>query len=454
MEKVKKTLVTDELIIVGGRHGELSDKLVPLFSEGNPIEEKDIRKEIGCEIVYLVRSNNDHDPYAIGVFTSSMKRLGYLWVHQSYAMYEWMLSHKVGRVRARICRVNTKYGFMISKPLNPMKLTIRPSENLFVNLDWGNNLPKLQHCRMIEKLNLSMMMLEDALAENDAWNEELKMRIEDVIEKLPYDLSTLTFIKGVRLYLMMKDSKISEVRRESDGLLYAMIHRGSPEKMDWWLNSCLTNYFNDASRGSLLRMYECANFTLEQVEALLHQAPAQLFHYYLAEKEFFPAHLLYSSLPYELYVRLLTLLAVREAMIKKEPRVPKQDSHSTIVSEVFRFPSAFTKEMTKAVIDKYYQDSYANLALIEIALYDHGQLNYRNHHKAFVKALIAWGILKVENDDEFNLILFGIKDKYRRLSKAGPYLSWGPDLLYEKNTCISIGKELGETAPYRYKKEG
>ena len=84
MEK-KKPLVTDELIIVGGRHGELSDKLIPLFSEGNPIEEKDIRKEIGCEIVYLMRSNNDHDPYAIGVFTSSMKRLGYLWVHQSYA---------------------------------------------------------------------------------------------------------------------------------------------------------------------------------------------------------------------------------------------------------------------------------------------------------------------------------------------------------------------------------
>ncbi len=165
MEK-KKPLVTDELIIVGGRHGELSDKLIPLFCEGNPIEEKDIRKEIGCEIVYLMRSNNDHDPYAIGVFTSSMKRLGYLWVHQSYAMYEWMLAHKVGRVRARICRVNTKYGFMISKPLTPMKRTIRPSENLFLNMDWGNDLPKLQHCRMIEKLNLSMMMLEDALAED------------------------------------------------------------------------------------------------------------------------------------------------------------------------------------------------------------------------------------------------------------------------------------------------
>ena len=452
MEK-KKPLVTDELIIVGGRHGELSDKLIPLFSEGNPIEEKDIRKEIGCEIVYLMRSNNDHDPYAIGVFTSSMKRLGYLWVHQSYAMYEWMLSNKVGRVRARICRVNTKYGFMISKPLTPMKLTIRPSENLFVNMDWAHDLPKVQHCRMIEKLNLSMMMLEDALAEDDAWNEDLRLRIEDVIERLPYDLSTLTFIKGVRLYLLMKDSGIREVRHESERLLYTMIHRGSPEKMDWWLDSCLTNYFNDASRGSLLRMYECANFTLEQVEELLHQAPAQLFHYYLAEKEFFPAHLLYSALPYELYVRFLTLLAVREAMKKKETLVPKQDSYSTTMSEVFKFPSAFTKERMKAVVDKYYQDSYANLALIEIALYDHGQLKYRNHHKAFVKALVAWGILKVENDEAMELILYGIRDKYSRLTKSGGYLDWGPELKSDKDYCIDIGNVLGESAPYRYKKE-
>ena len=129
-------------------------------------------------------------------------------------------------------------------------------------------------------------------------------------------------------------------------------------------------------------------------------------------------------------------------------------AQNVTVNKCFRFPSEFTWEKVKTVVDLYYQDSYANLALIEITLYDHGQLKYRNHHKAFVKALVAWGILDVENDDELNLILFGIKDKYRRLSKAGPYLDWGPELLNEKNTCISIGKELGETAPYRYKKEG
>lgn len=441
MEK-KKPLVTDELIIVGGRHGELSDKLIPLFCEGNPIEEKDIRKEIGCEIVYLMRSNNDHDPYAIGVFTASMKRLGYLWVHQSYAMYEWMLAHKVGRVRARICRVNTKYGFMISKPLTPMKLTIRPSENLFLNMDWGNDLPKLQHCRMIEKLNLSMMMLEDALAEDDAWNEDLRLRIEDVIERLPYDLSTLTFVKGVRLYLMMKDSKISEVRGESDRLLYTMIHRGSPEKMDWWLNSCLTSYFNDAGRGSLLRMYECANYTLEQVEALLHQAPAQLFHYYLAEKEYFPAHLLYSSLPYELYVRFLTLLAVRETMIKGAGKVLAKKGCQSEKTGCFKIENEYVKLKVEAVVKCFYNGSAANLALIEIVLFEHNMLKKRNDHTPLLRALVAWGIMDRLSVEEMKNIAGGMAYKMHSLP-ASRYVEWDERAFAnEKKTCEDIGKIL------------
>jgi len=122
------------------------------------------------------------------------------------------------------------------------------------------------------------------------------------------------------------------------------------------------------------------------------------------------------------------------------------------VNNCFRFPSAFTREKAKSVVDLYFQDSYANLALIEIALYDHGQLRYRNHHKAFVKALIAWGILKVENDDELQDMINGTKEKYSRLPKNGGYLSWAPNFTNEKNTCICIGEELGDTMPYRYKK--
>ncbi len=449
-ENELKELVMDELIITGGRHGDMPDCLTAPFADGDLVNADDIRSRIGCEIVYLKRTHNDHDQYAIGVYTSSKKRLGFLWVNQSYAMYEWMLSHKVERVRARICRVSTRYGFMISKPVIPMKLTIRPSENVFLNMDWGMNVPKVQHCRMVDELNISMMMLEDALAENDAWNEELKMLIEDVIEHLPYDLSTLNVIRSVRLYVMMKDSQIREVRHESDRLLYAIIHRGSPEKMSWWLNSCLTQYFNDAREGSLLRMFECANFRLEQVEELLHQAPQQLYHYYLGDKDHFATHLLYSSLPYELYARLLTLIAVWEMMTQDQPH--RSNKAQKDKDDCIKFPSEFTKQKLKTIFDRHYQDSYANLALIEITLYDHGQLWKRNAHKTFVKALMAWGLLYVKNDKVMKQMIDGIKNKYTHLPKDGGYLDWGSELKSDQNTCISIAKELGDTMPYRDKK--
>ncbi len=121
------------------------------------------------------------------------------------------------------------------------------------------------------------------------------------------------------------------------------------------------------------------------------------------------------------------------------------------VSKCFRFPSEFTREKVKSVVDIYYQDSYANLALIEIALYDHGQLKKRNAHKPFVEALVAWGILDVENDEAMKLMLDGIKNKYTHLPKDGSYLGWGVELQNDKNTCISIGNELGCTMPYRQK---
>ena len=121
------------------------------------------------------------------------------------------------------------------------------------------------------------------------------------------------------------------------------------------------------------------------------------------------------------------------------------------VNKCFRFPSEFTKEKVKLLVDLYYQDSYANLALIEIALYDHGQLWKRNAHKTFVESMVAWGILDVENDEAMKLMLDGIKNKYTHLPKDGSYLDWGPGLQNDKNVCVSIGNELGNTMPYRHK---
>ena len=317
---------TDELVIVGGRYGDLADKLTPLFEKGAPIDEKELEIITGGETLYLMKTANDHDPYAIGVFTPTMKRIGFLWMYQAYAMGEWMEANNEKCVRARISRLSTKYGFMISKPVKPMKLTFRPRESLYFDKDWASNLPKLMPCRKGEWLELSMMMLEDGLNDCDAWNEVMKSRIENVIDELPYDLSSLGYTKGMELYLKMKDSEIQQIRDESDRLLYTMIHRGSKQRMDWWMDSCLPYYFHDPGIGSVVDLFDSANMTLEHIEALLHQAPEHLFHFYLADRSNFSTHLLYSALPHELYTRLLTLLAVREAMMQRKEEVEQVES--------------------------------------------------------------------------------------------------------------------------------
>lgn len=86
-------LVTDELVIVGIRHGAFADKLKPLFDEEAPMEVTDLKKVIGTDVVSLSKTYYDHDYNTIGVFATPKVRLGYLWANQAYAMKEWMDAH-------------------------------------------------------------------------------------------------------------------------------------------------------------------------------------------------------------------------------------------------------------------------------------------------------------------------------------------------------------------------
>jgi len=315
---MKKPLVTDELIIVGVRHGDIADKLVPLFEKGEAIEVDEILKIIGDEELYLKKTSNIQDRHAIGVFTATtQKRIGFIWTYQAYSMKEWMEEHQEEHVRISIVKVNPNYGFMIAKPCNKMNLYIHPRQSLYMDMDWADNLPRKLLCRNDEWLELSMMVLDDALDECETWNDRLRAKIDNVVNELPYVLSSLGDMKGIELYLKMKDSPISEVREHSGRLLYAMTHRGAPERMEWWMKNCLPNYFEDAKEENLLSLFESANFTLEKVEALLHQAPEHLYHVYLGDRGNFAKRLYYSGLPHDLYVRLMTLLAVRIAMLEK-----------------------------------------------------------------------------------------------------------------------------------------
>ena len=138
----------------------------------------------------------------------------------------------------------------------------------------------------------------------------------------------------------------------------------------------------------------------------------------------------------------------------EQPQEDESDDDSlVVVSKCFKFTSEFTREKVKKIMEDYYHNSNPELALIEIALYDHDLLKNRNDHKPFVEALVAWGLLEIANNEVMDTVLSSIRHKHSSLPKEGGYKGWGPNFQNEKNTCTNIGNELGETMPYRYEEE-
>ena len=119
------------------------------------------------------------------------------------------------------------------------------------------------------------------------------------------------------------------------------------------------------------------------------------------------------------------------------------------VANCFKFTYDFVKLKVADIIRDYYKGSYANLALIEITLFDHKQLNRRNSHKAFVRALIAWGLLEVADEEELKKIVSAVTDKHNRLNRISRegYQKWSDDHP-DKSFCEKIGRELGDSMPY------
>ena len=114
----------------------------------------------------------------------------------------------------------------------------------------------------------------------------------------------------------------------------------------------------------------------------------------------------------------------------------------------FKIANDFVRQQVQAVVNDYYLGTDANLALIEIALYDHNQLLKRNSHTAYAKALVAWDILTVADEEKLKSIVSSIADKHKRLPKEG-YKEWSQDFINDKTACENIGKALGLTMPYQ-----
>ena len=121
--------------------------------------------------------------------------------------------------------------------------------------------------------------------------------------------------------------------------------------------------------------------------------------------------------------------------------------YSASIGECFRVASEFVRQSVFAIVKDYYLGSAANLALVEITLFDHHLLQKRNSHTAFFKSLVAWGIISIANEDELKRIVRALADKHKRLPETG-YKDWSGDFTNDKTICENIGKKLGPTIPY------
>jgi hypothetical protein len=309
--------ISDELIIVGSRYGVLSDVLSPLYEKGAPIEQEKINEVLGHDEFYLMPDPNDHDPYAVGAFTTDGSKMGFLWMYQAPALRQWIDENHARFVTIRIKRMNTKYGLMIARADKPIRLKPCDRISLDIDMDWAANLPMVMRSISIQSLALSVALLQDELAKSEEWTERLQVRVDNLLRNLPSDLSAHHHRDAIDLYKTMKSSKIEAVRQQCDIVLQAFVHRGSADQMQWWVKEWLPNFFQEVSKGDWVRLYETADYTLERVESILKGAPANLFYLYKVNREQFAYHLYYTALPREIYSRLLTLLAVREAMMAK-----------------------------------------------------------------------------------------------------------------------------------------
>ena len=120
----------------------------------------------------------------------------------------------------------------------------------------------------------------------------------------------------------------------------------------------------------------------------------------------------------------------------------------------FKFVNDFIRQKVNDVVKTYHHGSTANLALIEITLFDHNLLKKRNAHTAFLKTLMAWGIIDQLSDEELKKTTNSMANKIFYLPSDG-YMEWdGSDYVNDKKTCSDIGNDLGSTIPYCRKKEG
>lgn len=116
------------------------------------------------------------------------------------------------------------------------------------------------------------------------------------------------------------------------------------------------------------------------------------------------------------------------------------------VKACFRIANDYVREQVRAIINDFYLGQSVNLAMIEITLFDHGQLHKRNEHTAFVRALRDWDILPADID--VTKIANSMASKLRTPFPTEGYKKWEKYYVNERNLCTNIGNRLDASMKY------
>lgn len=272
--------------------------------------------ELADDHIYITPVPSDCFDHAVGAFNHKLKMIGYVWARQALAMSKWMSAHQLEYVEARI-KKEERDPMRMWKAETAIPIHL-PKEEVTSNIDinWAGHLPIMSSLMPDPSVNLSLMLLRDELMGATEWKDCMNDWVDNLLKALSVDLSAKLSKACFDVYLMMINSKIEAIRAHGYLLFRELLYHESETHLNWWLEQWWPTFLSKVAASDLVAAYE-SKYSLEQIENLLNDAPAYLFHTYKNKHALFAVHLYFASLPQTVYHRLLTLLAVREAMLAK-----------------------------------------------------------------------------------------------------------------------------------------
>ena len=147
-----------------------------------------------------------------------------------------------------------------------------------------------------------------------------------------------------------------------------------------------------------------------EVEELLRKAPERLFQLYLVNRYRFATHLYYSRLSQRAYDRLLTLLAVREAMLAKQASGPAEKREAE-PEEMFSDDERIIKAVNILKVEGVLKHMYDYTFVMQLMNETEGMPHY-DTPQSFLKHFAQLGIAPLPDVSSINRIFSKMVGKF------------------------------------------